>query len=74
MRRWQAVVAALDGCDRGSSAAVVDALQTKEGKAAIFTGGALLYVDMRRRRLRWAIKLPHVTTISTHGVPTTLAT
>jgi hypothetical protein len=68
MRRWQAVVEALEGLDGGgSSSAVVDALQTKQGKATVFMADTLLYVDMRRRRLRWSIKLPHLTTVTTHG-------
>lgn len=69
MRRWQAVVASLEGVEHGSGAGanVVDALQTKQGKATVFTADTLLYVDMRRRRLRWSIKLPHLTTVSTHG-------
>lgn len=67
MRRWQAVVEALEGLDGGASSAVVDALQTKQGKATVFMADTLLYVDMRRRRLRWSIKLPHLTTVTTHG-------
>lgn len=47
----------------------VDALQTKEGKAVVFTRGWLLYLDVRRRRLRWAMKLNRLTTTSTHGAP-----
>jgi len=66
MRRWQAMLAALEDGGHGGKP-VVDALQTKEGKAAIFTGQSLLYVDVRRRRLRWAVKLAHLTTVSTHG-------
>jgi hypothetical protein len=68
MRRWQAVVEALEGLDTGGAgSAVVDALQTKQGKATVFMADTLLYVDMRRRRLRWSIKLPHLTTVTTHG-------
>lgn len=68
MRRWQAVVEALEGIGSGGSSAVVDALQTKQGKATVFMADTLLYVDMRRRRLRWSIKLPHLTTVTTHGM------
>lgn len=46
---------------------VVDALQIKAGKAAVITREWLLYVDVRRRRQRWAVKLARLTTTSTHG-------
>lgn len=47
---------------------VVDALQIKEGKAAVITREWLLYLDVRRRRLCWAIKMAHLATTSTHGL------
>lgn len=46
---------------------VVDALQIKEDKAAVITREWLLYLDVRRRRQRWAVKLARLTTTSTHG-------
>ena len=29
----------------------------------------LLYVDVRQRKLRWTIKMAHLTTVSTNGAP-----
>ena len=55
--------------DKGRYAAdnVVDYLQNKDTKALVFTDKHLLYLNLKRQRLRWAFPVADLSTVTTHG-------
>lgn len=66
--RWKNSLAHMD---KGRYAAdnVVDYLQNKDTKALVFTDKHLLYLNLKRQRLRWAFPVADLSTVTTHGQP-----
>ena len=65
--RWKNSLAHLDG-GRYANDTVVDYLQNKDTKALVFTDKHLVYINLKRHRLRWAFPVAHLSTVTTHGV------
>lgn len=66
--RWKSSLLHLDG-GRYANDTVVDYLQNKDAKALVFTDKHLVYINLKRHRLRWAFPVADLTSITTHGVP-----
>ena len=64
--RWTNTLSHLD---RGRYAAdtVLDYLQNKDNKALVFTDKHLVYLNLKRQRLRWAFPVAHLSSVTTHG-------
>ena len=64
--RWKNSLAHMD---KGRYAAdnVVDYLQNKDTKALVFTDKHLVYLNLKRQRLRWAFPVADLSTVTTHG-------
>ena len=64
--RWKNSLAHLDG-GRYANDTVVDYLQNKDSKALVFTDKTLVYINLKRHRLRWAFPVAHLSSVTTHG-------
>ena len=65
--RWKNSLLHLDS-GRYANDTVVDYLQNKDTKALIFTDKHLVYINLKRHRLRWAFPVADLTSITTHGL------
>ena len=64
--RWKNTLAHMDR-GRYAGDTVLDYLQNKDTKALVFTDKHLVYLNLKRQRLRWAFPVAELTTITTHG-------
>lgn len=64
--RWKNSLLHLDG-GRYANDTVVDYLQNKDTKALVFTDKHLVYINLKRHRLRWAFPVADLTSVTTHG-------
>ena len=46
---------------------VLDYLQNKDTKALVFTDKHLVYLNLKRQRLRWAFPVAQLSNFTTHG-------
>ncbi|KAK9808775.1 hypothetical protein WJX72_003363 [[Myrmecia] bisecta] len=65
--RWKNTVSRLEA-GRYAGDNVLDYLQNKDNKVLIFTDRHLIYVNLKRQRVRWAFSLEHLSSFSTHGL------
>ena len=64
--RWKNTLAHLDK-GRYAADSVLDYLQNKDNKALVFTDKHLVYLNLKRQRLRWALPVAHLSSVTTHG-------
>ena len=64
--RWKNTLAHLDK-GRYAADSVLDYLQNKDNKALVFTDKHLVYLNLKRQRLRWALPVANLSSITTHG-------
>lgn len=64
--RWKNTLAHMDK-GRYAGDTVLDYLQNKDTKALVFTDKHLVYLNLKRQRLRWAFPVLDLTTVTTHG-------
>jgi len=64
--RWKNTLAHMDR-GRYAGDTVLDYLQNKDTKALVFTDKHLVYLNLKRQRLRWAFAVADLSTVTTHG-------
>ncbi len=64
--RWKNSLVHLDK-GRYAGDTVLDYLQNKDTKALVFTDKHLVYLNLKRQCLRWAIPVAELSTVTTHG-------
>ncbi|DBA93880.1 TPA: hypothetical protein ACH3X3_013925 [Trebouxia sp. C0006] len=65
--RWKNTLAHMDR-GRYAGDTVLDYLQNKDTKALVFTDKHLVYLNLKRQRLRWAFAVADLSTVTTHGL------
>ena len=65
--RWKNTLAHMDK-GRYAADTVLDYLQNKDNKALVFTDKHLVYLNLKRQRLRWALPVADLSSVTTHGV------
>lgn len=65
--RWKNTLAHMDK-GRYAADTVLDYLQNKDNKALVFTDKHLVYLNLKRQRLRWALPVADLSSVTTHGL------
>lgn len=65
--RWKNTLAHMDK-GRYAADTVLDYLQNKDNKALVFTDKHLVYLNLKRQRLRWALPVADLSSVTTHGM------
>ena len=65
--RWKNTLAHMEK-GRYATDTVLDYLQNKDNKALVFTDKHLVYLNLKRQRLRWALPVADLSSVTTHGM------